>query len=122
VVGILTVRIVVNVQSAYLANPLTAIADADITDLIYPSKCIIPDRHVFNLYHRPKVIILNVWIIVVARIESDIHESVAYGCGLLIGRQIKVELPIRVNRKGDAHLVKHERISVAVDVCITICH
>lgn len=95
------------------------VADLHITDLAHATIPVVVNRYVLYLKYRSVIIVLNVWAIVVSRIECSVHISVANGCCSRIG-EIKIELSIRIHREGDSHLIEHNCICIAIDVRISV--
>ena len=67
---IVSIAVVKDVQSTYLANAPVAVCYLYITDLAYPTVMVIPDGDVLHLDDRPEIVILNVWVVIVSRVET----------------------------------------------------
>ena len=121
VVRITPVRIVEHMQSAHLHNSSVAVAHRHIAYLTYPTVIIIIYGYVLNLDHRSVIVILHIRIVVVTRIETDVGIR-CIDADRVVGRKIKIELPVRIDREGNSHLIKDESVSVTVNVarCVGI--
>jgi len=107
------IGIVICIEATDPVNPSVPVVDGDIADLIHPPVIIIIYGDVFNLYYRTIIVVLHIWIVVVTRVEGNSripYTDVGPHVNPVV--QIKVELTIRVNGKGDPAFFKNKGVSI----------
>tara|TARA_R110002167_G_scaffold260718_1_gene467167 strand:- start:944 stop:1360 length:417 start_codon:yes stop_codon:yes gene_type:complete len=112
---IVSVAVVINIHATKPMNPSSGIADINITDLGNTTVIIVVNRHILNLNNGTVIVVLGIWAIIIARIKSD-----AIPAPLNAIFYVKVEFPIRKNRKGNAILYENE--GVVVSISIAFCN
>lgn len=101
--------VVVYVHSSKTTDSITVIIDIYIADLNNAPVIIVINGYVLYLDHRPIIVILGVRAIVETGIKGH---SVSSTCNLIV--DIKIEFPIRVDRKGHAILDEYEGVVVSI--------
>lgn len=90
--------VIVHIHASKTVYPSIVITNIDIPDPIYPTIIIIIDRNVLYLNYGTVVVILNIGIVVVTRIEGDLCVSkIHIGIPADPIVNIEIEFPIGIN-------------------------
>ena len=115
IVGILVVMVIVDVHPTNACHPSkVVVSDKNISGLDYSSVIIVVNRHIFHLYHRTIIVILDIGVIVISRIETDVHVGNSH-VNTESARIVKeVELAVGINCKFNILFNKNEWFPISI--------
>jgi len=107
--------IVKKIQSTNASYPSIPVSYINSTNARYPAIVIVKDRNVFHLDNSTIIIVLHKCVIVETGVKSD-TDVPDTGTDTYINTviNVKIEFPVRINRKRYAIFNKNELVSVIV--------